>query len=307
MAATKPNFLIAGAGKAGTTSLHDYLGQHPDIFMSSFKEPNYFVPDYAYNDWENYLSLFRGARDEKAIGESSTGYLYCKESPAWIKSVLGNVKIILVLRNPARRAASLYWWMVREGYEDAPTFAAALDLESSRMRDPSFPETCSEFHHSYYYFDSGLYTEQVRRFFDAFGRDNVRVYLFEEFVADPRAICRDIFEFLEVDPNFEPEIAVHNEARLPASPRLQFWLRNSASRYLRFLPSKLRRAMIERLMNWNTRRGSTPKRDHESEQGLLERYRDDIQKLEQLLDRDLSVWLQEQPRAAAKRDYVSIR
>src|SRR5205085_1072 len=86
MTAAKPNFLIAGAGKAGTTSLHDYLGQHPDIFMSSFKEPNYFVPDYGYNDWEKYLSLFRGARSEEAIGESSTGYLYCKESPAWIKS-----------------------------------------------------------------------------------------------------------------------------------------------------------------------------------------------------------------------------
>src|SRR5215831_9169458 len=114
VAAIKPNFLIAGASKAGTTSLHDYLSQHPNIFMSSFKEPNYFVPNYAYNDWERYLSLFRGARDEKAVGESSTGYLFCEESPAWIKSVLGNVRIIVVLRNPARRAQSLYWWMVRE-------------------------------------------------------------------------------------------------------------------------------------------------------------------------------------------------
>ena len=83
-----PNFLIAGAGKAGTTSLHDYLGQHPDIFMSSFKEPNYFVPGYGYENWDDYLSLFHGAHHEKAIGESSTGYLYCEQSPTWIESVL---------------------------------------------------------------------------------------------------------------------------------------------------------------------------------------------------------------------------
>ena len=83
-----PNFLIAGAGKAGTTSLHDYLGQHPDIFMSSFKEPNYFVPGNGYENWDDYLSLFHGAHHEKAIGESSTGYLYCEQSPTWIESVL---------------------------------------------------------------------------------------------------------------------------------------------------------------------------------------------------------------------------
>jgi hypothetical protein len=303
--ATKPNFLIAGAGKAGTTSLHDYLGQHPDIFMSSFKEPNYFVPGYAYENWDDYLALFDGARYEKAIGESSTGYLYCEQSPAWIKSELGNVKIVLILRNPARRAASLYWWMVREGYEDATTFAAALELESSRIRDPAFPDTCSEFHHSYYYYATGCYSEQVRRFLETFGKENVRVYLFEEFATDPLAICRDIFEFLDVDPKFRPKIAVHNEAQIPASPRLQFWLRNRARHYLPFLPSAIHRRIIECLLNMNTRLGTRPQRDFESEQRLIERYRGDIRKLEQLLDRDLSIWFSEQP-AAIKPDYVSV-
>jgi hypothetical protein len=302
-----PNFLIAGAGKAGTTSLHDYLGQHPEIFMSSFKEPNYFVPGYGYENWDDYLSLFHGARNEKAIGESSTGYLYCEESPGWIDSVLGEVKIILVLRNPARRAASLYWWMVREGYEDAPSFAAALDLEASRINDPAFPETCAEFHHSYHYYTSGLYTEQVRRYLRTFGPENVRVYIFEEFARDPRATCQDIFEFLDVDPNFEPRIAIHNEARVPSSPRLQFWLRNRARKYSWFVPGTVRRKIIARLMEWNTRRGSTPARDVESEQRLLERYRDEIRKLEQLLDRDLSIWLEREPRIVVKRDYVSVR
>src|SRR5712691_212635 len=81
VAQIKPNFLIAGAGKAGTTSLHEYLAQHPDVFMSTFKEPNYFVPGYGYDNWEDYLALFAGARGETAVGESSTGYLFCEQSP----------------------------------------------------------------------------------------------------------------------------------------------------------------------------------------------------------------------------------
>ena len=294
MATVKPNFLIAGASKAGTTSLHDYLGQHPDVFMSTFKEPNYFVPGYAYDNWEDYLALFADARGESALGESSTGYLYCEESPAWIKSVLGCVKIIFILRNPARRAASLYWWMVREGYENAATFDKALELESSRMKSPTFRTTCPQFYPDYLYYTTGLYSEQVRRYLETFGEGNIRIYIFEEFAKDPHAVCRDIFEFLGVDPDFEPTIAIHNEARIPASARFQYWLRNRARRYLWFLPSALRRKFLLQLMALNTSRGSTPSHDAIIEGRLLERYREDIRRLEQLLNRDLSLWVDNQ-------------
>jgi len=303
VAAIKPNFLIAGTGKAGTTSLHEYLAQHPEIFMSSFKEPNFFVRDYGYNNWEDYLRLFAEVRNEKAIGESSTGYLCSAESPAWIKSTLGPVKIILMLRNPARRAESLYWWMMREGYENAPTFSKALELEPARANDPQFQANCGQFLPDYFYYSTGLYCDQVRRFIETFGRDHVRIYLFEDFAKSPRETCHDIFAFLGVDSDFAPQIAIHNEGRLPASPSFQFWLRNHAPRYLRFLPRRLRRGILDRFMRVNTRRGSAPIRDFQTEQQLLERYRDDILKLERLLDRDLSIWSNE--KAADSANYVS--
>lgn len=290
MASIKPNFLVAGAGKAGTTSLHDYLAQHPDVFMSTFKEPNYFVPDYGYDNWEDYLALFAGARDEKAVGESSTGYLYCENSPSWIKSVLGQVKIILILRNPATRAASLYWWMLREGYENAPTFAEALQLESSRMRNSAFRDTCLQFYPDYLYYTTGLYSEQVRRYVDTFGEKNVQIHIFEEFVKRPLETCRDIFNFLDVDPNFRPTTEVHNQARVPASVPLQYWLRTKAPRYFRFVPAKIRQKCVLSLMNFNTRKGSLPSHDLQLERSLMERYRNDISRLEQLLNRDLSFW-----------------
>src|ERR1700719_544118 len=121
--------------------------------------------------------------------------------------------------------------MVREGYEDAPNFVEALERGVSRKKT-NFRSNCPEFWPDYLYFASGLYAGQVRRFLETFGEDKLRIYIFEEFVKDPLATCRDIFTFLNVDPDFTPAIAIHNEARLPASPRLQFWLRNSGPSYL---------------------------------------------------------------------------
>jgi hypothetical protein len=286
----KPNFLIVGAAKSGTTSLHEYLGQHPDIFMSAVKEPNYFVTKRGHDSWPKYVALFENGRDKIAVGESSTGYLFCEQSPALIKSALGEIKIIIVLRNPARRAASLYWWMVREGYENARTFSEALNEEPRRMQSPGFQQTCPQFYPDYLYYTTGLYSEQVRRYLETFGRQNVRIYIFEEFVQEPIAICRDVFEFLGVENAFTPKIEIHNEARLPASAGLQYWLRNRASSYLFFLPSRVRTKILERLMTANIGRGSTPSHDPAAEKALLDRYRSDISKLEQLLNRDLSVW-----------------
>jgi hypothetical protein len=283
-----PNFLIVGAGKAGTTSLHEYLAQHPHIFMSPFKEPNYFVRNYGFDRWEDYLGLFAGVRTEKAIGESSTGYLCCEESPRWIKSTLGNVKIIVVLRNPARRAASLYWWMVREGYEDSPTLAEALAREPLRLQSPAYGGHA--FYGDYFYFTSGLYSDQVRHYLDTFGEKQVRIYIFEEFIKNPSGVCRDIFEFLGVDSSFEPKIDVHNQARLPALPRLQYWLRTQASDRLLFFSPRLKERLLGPLMVLNTRLGSQPSADLEVEQALMEKYRPDIAKLEQLLGRDFSIW-----------------
>jgi Sulfotransferase domain len=288
--AVKPNFLIVGAAKSGTTSLHEYLDQHPEIFMSALKEPNYFVPGCGYDSWQDYLALFAAARGETAIGESSTGYLYCEQSPALIKATLGEIKIVLILRNPARRAASLYWWMVREGYENARSFAEALELESARMRSSTFQQSCPQFYPDYLYYTTGLYSQQVRRYLDIFGRKNVRVYIFEEFVREHLVICRDVFDFLGVDPNFNPRIEVHNEARVPAYSPLQYWLRNRAGRYLPFLPSPVRRQFLGQLMALNTKGGSTPSHDSELGKSLMNHYRADVAELEQLINRDLSLW-----------------
>ena len=289
----RPNFLVVGAAKAGTTSLHDFLGQHPQIFMSANKEPHYFVRGYGLKDWDQYLELFQDATTQKAIGESSTLYLCCEESAEWIKSALGDVKIIIILRDPARRAFSLYGWMLREGHEDAATFTEALRREPARLADPEFHRHAPQFFVDYLYFTTGLYAAQVSRFLEIFGRDRVKIFLFEDFTRRPLDVCREIFQFLGVDDKFTPTLSVQNEGRMPRSIRLQHALR---SRRPPFVPRSWRR----RLMQLNLRWGKKPELDPSAYAALQERYRDDVRQLESLLNLDLSRWREPARVGAAK-------
>jgi len=287
----RPNFFIAGVGKAGTTSLHEYLRQHPQIFMPDYKEPHYFVNGYGVEKWEEYLLLFKDAGGKKAIGESSTLYCFCEESPGWIKSILRDVKIIFMLRNPAPRAFSHYSWLVRCGYEDAPTFAEALEREPARLQDPSFRTQCPQFYQDYFYFSTGLYFEQVSRYIETFGRDRVKVYLFEEFIKQPVQICQDAFRFLEVDPEFVPKIEVHNEGCVPESIALQYHLRAELIKVQDKPDQAAAARTLERLMEWNVRRGGKPRPDKQFLESLTDRYRQNIEQLQKLLGRDLSDWV----------------
>jgi hypothetical protein len=287
----RPNFLVAGVPKAGTTSLYEHLRQHPQVFLPENKEPSYFVHGYGVKKWPDYLALFAGAAGHRAIGDASAIYFSYDESAAWIKSVLGELKVIVILRNPARRAFSLYVWMVREGYEDAPTFAEALRREPLRMRDPVFQERCPQFFGDYLYFTTGLYAQALRRWLDLFGRERVRVYLFEDLTRTPLDVCRDVFRFLEVDDAFMPRLDVYNEGRLPESIPWQAWLRAEPRRRRWWASRERRQRWAARLMEWNVQRGGKPAADPRILAELTERYRPDIEQVQGLIGRDLSDWL----------------
>ena len=291
----RPNFLVVGAAKAGTTSLHDFLGQHPQIFMSANKEPHYFVRGYGMKDWDQYLGLFKDATTQQAVGESSTAYLSCEESAKWIRSALGEIKIIIILRDPARRAFSLYGWMVREGYEDAETFAEALRRELARLADPEFHQHAPQFFVDYLYFTTGLYAAQVSRFLETFGRDRVKIFLFEEFTRRPAEVCREIFRFLGVDDQFTPTVSVQNEGRMPRFMWLQHALR-CRRLVLQIVPRSCRRWLMQLNLRW----GRKPELDQQAYTVLQERYRDDVRQLEDLLNLDLSRWREPAPAGVLK-------
>jgi hypothetical protein len=219
----KPNLFIVGQPKSGTTALHQFLGQHPEIFMSSIKEPHFFCSDFhlesdrAYGkkrffDFRSesaYLQLFTKAGEAKISGESSTNYLYSQVAAEKIHNFNPDAKIIIILREPAKFLYSLHSHYVKFTEENEPDFLTALSLESDRRQEKvSSPRVTSP---SYLYYSQRVqYYQQVKRYYDRFKPEQIKVIVFEEFQSDNQRIYQEILEFLGVKANFTPEYGMVN-------------------------------------------------------------------------------------------------
>lgn len=289
-----PNFFVAGAARSGTTSLWDHLIQHPEIFMPSGiknKEPGYFSDNYSISDFDEYVSLFKIA-NEKMIGEASGAYLTSPESPGRIKDMIPEAKFIIMLRNPADRAYSLYNWMVKEGYEYIQTFEKALQIEKSRrLNNPAFMKTSLIYYYNYLYFHSGLYSEQVKRYFENFPEDKVLFIIFEEFRENVNKYVQEAYAFLGVDSSFVPEIKIHNKGSVPYSARIQFFLRNKFTSLLNHFHFPRTEKVVSWLMALNIRNKPPLPMKKETRRRLIDSYKNDIQNVSNIIHKDLSFWL----------------
>ena len=188
-----PNFLIVGAAKSGTTSLFRYVSQHPQIYMSHVKEPNFFaLADGRMNlrgpfdetsmfrlthrksvtSFHAYKKLFANAKAQMAIGEASPRYLYTPKAPVAIQQYLGSPKLIAILRNPVERAYSHFLMNRRRGVEPMQSFADALDAEEERV--------ASGWDWDWHYVGLGMYSAQIARFLKCFNREDIRLFLYDE-------------------------------------------------------------------------------------------------------------------------------
>jgi hypothetical protein len=129
-----------------------------------------------------------------------------------LKALFPEAKFLVILRNPADRAYSLYHWMRRNGYEYISTFEAALEAEESRFNSSRFMKTCPQYFYNYLYFRSGLYGEQLRHYFELFSSEQFHIIKFEDFVADSVGHSKDIYSFLGVDQDFSPQLEVNRNA-----------------------------------------------------------------------------------------------
>jgi hypothetical protein len=291
-----PNFLIIGAGKSGTTSLYEYLKAHPQIFMSALKEPklfayegenpggDFFLDKLTISSLESYQRLFENSRNSKAVGEASTVYIYSAQAASRIRHHIPRAKLIAILRDPAERAFAHYLYFVQTGHETLPTFPQALRAESERM--------LRNVYSGWFYRDRGYYYTQLKRYFDVFPREQLQIHLYQDFCADRAGVLRDVLRFLEVDETLLPDIS--EEYNVTAVPRSRF-MNAALNRQTRLkpivracLPSKSRK----RLLNWLNRMNSKrPRLAPEIRAELIEGYREDILKLQDLIGRDLSAWL----------------
>lgn len=297
---TLPNFFLIGAGKAGTTALYEYLTQHPQIYMSKVKEPNFFAfmdekvnfsgpgEDRAINktsiaNWDDYLALFKNVTQEKAIGEASHWYLYSEKVADRIKKYIPQAKLIAILRDPVKRAYSDYMHFVRENRETCDNFLDAIQEENNRINNNW------GFGH---YIKRGLYYDQVKRYLDTFDPSQIKIYLNEDLQADPQMLLSDIFEFLEIDNTFKPDTSYRpNVSGIPKNKILHSLLGQSslirkvvepiASPELRKLAIKLKGSNLAR-----------PPLNLEIRHKIIQDFFvEDILKLQDLIGRDLSTWL----------------
>lgn len=185
----KPNFLCVGGQRCGTTWLYECLLEHPDIFLPSTKELGYFSTVSSTNhtqpmDW--YLEHFMKVEDEKMIGEITPSYLVDEQAPKRIKDALGDIKIIIVVRDPIERLVSAY----KKGFREQ-----VWDVSLEEFADKNM-DLCVE---------RGFYTKQIQRYHDTFGTENVLIKVYEESLSDPISYVEDIYRFLAVDPTFVPK------------------------------------------------------------------------------------------------------
>jgi hypothetical protein len=294
-----PNFFIVGAARSGTTFLWWQLKRNPSVFMPEDelnKEPAYFSDKNKKLNFQSYLELFKHASSRhKLIGEASTAYLTDPKSAERIRDFNPHAKIIIILRNPAERAYSLYNWMVQEGYEYSISFERALILEKRRSKKtiPCFWEP--EYYWNYMYFTSGLYFEQVRRYIDLFNK-NVCVVTFDDLKNDLTKTYSKICFFLKIDQNEiipipqNPSLSVYH-------PWIQFFVRKINSYYLMFKSKVINKKIStkrkrDRLLNIFLLKNPPSPLSPELKNLLMKRYQKNIIKLNDLVkDINLSCWI----------------
>lgn len=301
----KPNFFIVGAPKCGTTALSTYLRRNPKIGFSNPKEPHYFCTDYqryrgAYSEKE-YLDKYFSFRSDKysAIGEASVWYLYSKHAIQNILEFLPNAKFIVMLRNPIKMVHSLHSQCLRTLDEDVEDFEQAWRLQSARAAGQRIPKRCRE-PAFLEYKGAGSYGEQLERMLKVIDRGQIKIILFDDFVTHTEQLYREVLEFLGVEYDGQKDFPIINGNRVNKSTFLARVAKHRPTGLMRGV-NKIKRSLgihsfgiggaitqLEKRVN-SEECPRSPLRNH-FEQELLSEFRDDIRKLETLVNRDLSSW-----------------
>jgi len=272
------------------------------------------VPPWAtqYRDRDSYLSLFAKGRGRAAVGDGSTNYLVAPESARRIRAQYPGAKILMILRNPVARAHSLYRYICAWGFEDAPTFEKGLAREASRLGNARFIKEWQLLYHAFLYYHSGLYAEQVSRYFDAFPREQVHVVLFDDMKKDLLNTVQGIYRFLGVDPTFEPELDARNASTFPLSVKFQAFLGrrwNANPLYPRGAVRGRDRTHYPIAMSINGLLGGYRKERMrpETRRELTQRFAPDIAKTAALIGRNLDHWVTERAAAPVSGANVAVQ
>jgi len=294
----EPNFFIIGSTKSGTTSLFQYLAQHPEIGLCRVKEPHYFTdklgkfyangPNDTKNSWlttgslEEYLRLFNGTEGYKAVGEASTSYLSTPGVAELIHRHFPEAKIVAILRHPVERAFSAYMHLRREGRETL-SFEQALAAEPDRIRQ--------KWELLWYYRKLGHYHEQLIPYMRLFDPTQRLVVPYETWKADPIRFIRRMALFLGVDPEYSFDLSYRdNVAGVPRSSALYKFTqeKNLIKNIMKpLIPHRLRTYMKQSIRDANLKQVQLSDRTRKE---LSDYYRSDIDQVCRLAGSEFEIW-----------------
>ena len=303
-----PTFIIVGAGKSGTTAIHEYCDQHPEVFMTRIKETNFFELegqkiDYSIeedperlhhypqsiNNIEDYKQLYLEATGtEKALGETSPMYLYGQNAPTNIHSYVPEAKLIAILRQPIDRLYSRFLHLSRDGNQPTDNFEDALDKSTIWWRRNDLVT-------------EGFYYTHLKRYFDLFEREQIKVFLYEDLRKDSEHVMQELFGFIGVDPTFRPSLETeYNVSGKPKNPIIDKLIGSNS------ILIKTAKSIAPNLINRLKNSPAAQKQLTELRKKNLDRsvvseevrrrfidevYGEEIEKLSTLLERDLSHWM----------------
>ncbi len=306
-ALVKPNLFIVGAPKCGTTALHYYLAQHPEIYMfnpsdsleafeGGKKELHFFGSDLDFKrpQLQEYLSYFSSVSHQKIVGESSVFYLYSQRASQEIKAFNGDAKIIIMLRNPVDTIYSWHSQLLFWGDENLTEFEAALNAEKSRKQGKNIPQKRDHPLECFFYRDIVRFYSQIKRYFEIFERKNIHIIIFDDFTKDTASVYQKTLCFLGCQADFEPDFKVINGNKNIRNLSLQKFLRRPPQ-FIRTLartitPPTIRQNLRHSLQNYNTQNVPRLKMNQDLKKRLKAEFEPEVEQLSLLLNRDLTYW-----------------
>jgi hypothetical protein len=289
-----------GAPKCGTSALYDFLRQHAELFLPREKELLFFGTDLSYPtrlSEDEFLAHFAERGSEQVGGTSHTAYLQSRSAAHEIHERRPDARIIVMLRNPVEMLHSWHSELLYQTIEDIHDFEAALDAEPDRRAGRRIPRNArNSYVESLFYTDVAAFASQVERYLEVFGRSQVHVVLQDDLRADTAQTFKATLRFLGVDADFTPDFGVVNPNKVVKSRVLQgiyFATAIPGHRIVRnLLPRPVRRSLLAMNVRQEPRRPLEP----QVEERLERRFRGEVERLGELLERDLSGWLRAESR-----------
>lgn len=310
--APRPDFLVIGAPKAGTTALHAALAQHPDVFVSDPKEPKYWLCDgapppawrgpgdkHSQQEWvwrpEEYFPLFEPAAGHQVRGESTPFYLWSRGAHRRIAEDLPRARLVAVVRDPIDRAYSNWMHLWSDGLEPEPDFVTAFGRETERVRAGWAP--------FWRYRELGRYGEQLQHLHRHVDPSRILVVRYRDLVDEPAATIDRVSRFLGIREGLVDAIPRDNSrAFVPPGwrPRVFGPVVRGGARLGQFAPPQVWRRVHPLTIGLLSDRSEAarPRLDPARRQRLVDTYADDIGLLSELTGQDFEDWLSPESRGS---------